>query len=79
MSQGYTRRLYQQNLGCDINRLGVKLGRLCIAADIPVTEVAAKFNVSRATVYNWFNGDTDPHKSLEDAIEDYLTEVTDRV
>tara|TARA_R110000787_G_scaffold36714_3_gene93533 strand:- start:8954 stop:9202 length:249 start_codon:yes stop_codon:yes gene_type:complete len=72
MSQGYTLRLQKRNLDEDVNRLGVRLGRHAIAAEIPVTEIAAKFNVSRATVYNWFNGDTDPHTSLEDEIAHYL-------
>ena len=72
MSQGYTLRLQKRNLDEDVNRLGVRLGRHAIAAEIPVTAIAERFSVSRATVYNWFNGDTDPHSSLEDAIEEYL-------
>ena len=36
--------------------LGVKLGMLCLDRDIPVTDVAEFFGVSRVTVYSWFRG-----------------------
>ena len=38
--------------------LGVKLGRICLDRDIPVTDVAEFFGVSRVTVYSWFRGKT---------------------
>jgi predicted transcriptional regulator len=38
--------------------LGVKLGMLCLDRDIPVTDVAEFFGVSRVTVYSWFRGKT---------------------
>ena len=38
--------------------LGVKLGTLCLDRDIPVTDVAEFFGVSRVTVYSWFRGKT---------------------
>jgi pyrroloquinoline quinone (PQQ) biosynthesis protein C len=36
--------------------LGVKLGRICVERDIPVTDVSEFFGVSRVTVYAWFRG-----------------------
>jgi predicted transcriptional regulator len=36
--------------------LGVKLGMICLDRDIPVTDVAEFFGVSRVTVYSWFRG-----------------------
>lgn len=39
--------------------LGVKLGKICVAKDIPVTDVAEYLNVSRQTVYSWFLGKHD--------------------
>jgi predicted transcriptional regulator len=38
--------------------LGVKLGMICLDRDIPVTDVAEFFGVSRVTVYSWFRGKT---------------------
>jgi hypothetical protein len=38
------------------NLLGVKLGLICVERDIPVTDVADFFGVSRVTVYAWFRG-----------------------
>jgi len=38
--------------------LGVKLGMICLDSDIPVTDVAEFFGVSRVTVYSWFRGKT---------------------
>jgi len=38
--------------------LGVKLCTLCLDRDIPVTDVAEFFGVSRVTVYSWFRGKT---------------------
>lgn len=40
----------------DPNRLGVKLGRLCVEANIPAAYVAKALDTSRTTVYAWFRG-----------------------
>ena len=40
----------------DSQLLGVQLGRVCINKDIPVSDVASFFGVSRMTVYSWFRG-----------------------
>ena len=40
----------------DPNRLGVRLGRLCVEANIPAAYVAKALDTSRTTVYAWFRG-----------------------
>lgn len=40
----------------DSQLLGVQLGRVCLNKDIPVSDVASFFGVSRMTVYSWFRG-----------------------
>lgn len=40
----------------DPQLLGVQLGRVCLNKDIPVSDVASFFGVSRMTVYSWFRG-----------------------
>lgn len=40
----------------DPTRLGVRLGRLCVEANLPAAYVAKALEVSRMTVYSWFRG-----------------------
>ena len=72
MSYGYTTRLNSLNKQADRTSLGVKLGRVCIKHDIPVSDVASQLGVSRQTVYNWFMGTHEPHSDLTSAIEKYI-------
>ncbi len=71
MSYGYSARLVDSNDEADGDMPGVRLGRLCIAQRIPATEVASRFNVSRATIYNWFCGRTKVKSELIDAVDAY--------
>ena len=70
--RGYSYRLVKANKAADSKHIGVKLGRYCIAADIPVAQIAEEFNVSRMTVYNWFMGIVNPHKTTATKIEKLL-------
>ena len=54
--RGYSFRLVRANQAADTKKIGVQLGRYCIAKDIPVAEIAEKFDVSRMTIYSWFTG-----------------------
>jgi hypothetical protein len=36
--------------------LGVRLGRLCVHANIPATYAAVALETTRTTVYSWFRG-----------------------
>ena len=40
----------------DNERLGVKLAKACVHADLPIIEVAKVFGVSRMTIHTWFRG-----------------------
>jgi hypothetical protein len=40
----------------DEERLGVQLAKACVNADLPITEVAKVFGVSRMTMHSWFRG-----------------------
>ena len=72
MSYGYSQNLVKANKQANVKSLGVALGRVCIAKDISVMDVAASFGVSRMTVYNWFKGDTVPHPLLATHIQRYI-------
>jgi hypothetical protein len=40
----------------DPARMGVRLGRLCVEANLPAAYVAKALGTSRTTVYAWFRG-----------------------
>jgi len=74
MSYGYTTRISSLNKEADQSLLGVRLGRVCIDYDVPVTEVASQLGVSRQTVYNWFTGVHEPNQELTELIEEIIAE-----
>ena len=72
MSYGYSARIVKLNDVADGTRLGVALGRVCIALDIPVSNIAEAIGVSKQTIYNWFIGAYEPHASCRGTVEDIL-------
>lgn len=58
MTKGYSTLTVQEVKEANQNLLGVKLGRICVERNIPVTDVSDYFGVSRVTVYSWFRGKT---------------------
>lgn len=38
------------------DRLGIRLARICVKANLPATLVAKALNTSSTTVYSWFRG-----------------------
>ena len=75
MSHGYSLRIRDLNAKADKRKLGVRLGRLCIKHDVPVSVVAQRMGVTRATVYNWFCGTSVPQASAVTLIEAYITSL----
>jgi transcriptional regulator with XRE-family HTH domain len=73
MPYGYSQSLVYANKQANIKSLGVALGRVCIRADISVSEVAGFFGVSRMTIYNWFKGDSVPYPCYAEVISEYIT------
>ena len=53
MPKGYSILLADQIKKADPTLLGVKLARVCLDKDIPVSDVADFFKVSRMTIYTW--------------------------
>jgi hypothetical protein len=74
MSQGYSLRLRDLNRRAPNKALGVRLGRVCIKHDVPVTVVAKRMGVTRQTVYNWFVGASNPQPALVTLVESYITQ-----
>lgn len=78
MSYGYSARIITANKRQDDSCLGVKLGRLCIALDIPVSEIARQAGVSRQTIYNWFTGSYDPRAGYKSVVESIIQNLDKR-
>jgi DNA-binding XRE family transcriptional regulator len=76
MSDGYSNRLVQLNNKADQSLLGVRLGRVCIEHDVPVSTVASELGVSRQTVYNWFCGVSTPRVrwTVQEFIDSYAAD-----
>jgi transcriptional regulator with XRE-family HTH domain len=73
--QGYTIRIAQGIKEADGNLMGVKLGRVCLAQDIPVSTVAEALGVTRQTIYYWFLGRSEPRGPACEAIEAYIANL----
>lgn len=56
MSRSYSHKILLHLHKADPTRLGVKLGRLCVEANLPAAYVAKALEVSRISLYNWFKG-----------------------
>lgn len=77
--RGYSARIIQANKTASTTHPGVKLGRLCIAKEIPVSHVAEFFGVTRMTVYKWFKGTEQPRKQHIEKIENTIDRFTEVV
>lgn len=71
--RGYSYKLVQAIRAADPKLVGVRLGLSCIESNIPVSEIAAAFKVSRMTVYSWFTGAAKPHPNKAALIEKFLS------
>jgi predicted DNA-binding protein YlxM (UPF0122 family) len=78
MSSGYSYRFAQAVNSADTNKLGVQLGNLCIKHDIPVSEVASHFGVTRTTVYNWFKGLTNVSLLQQEEVAKFIKKLMDK-
>jgi len=75
--RGYSLRIVRANEQADPSSIGVVLGKLCIRKEIPASDVATYFRVSRMTVYNWFSGASRPQKRLHDDIQQIIEKFSD--
>lgn len=73
--RGYSARVIKANREASTDNPGVRLGRFCIARDVPVQDVASYFGVSRVSIYAWFTGKASPrikHVQLIDKLLDKI-------
>jgi transcriptional regulator with XRE-family HTH domain len=73
---GYTQIVIQKNKEADDDKIGVRLGRICIAKNVPAQTVANYFGVSRAAIYTWFSGDKEPRDKRVQEIEGFIATLS---
>jgi hypothetical protein len=56
MARPYSEKLMISLSKGDPSRIGVQLGKICVKANLPSTYLAQAFDVSRASIHNWFRG-----------------------
>ena len=78
-NRGYSNKIANANRNADLSSAGVRLGRFCIAEDKRVSAIAKKFNVSKLTVYKWFDGSWIPNERHSALILEYLEKENEKV
>jgi DNA-binding transcriptional regulator YiaG len=76
MTYGYSQRIVERNRQASDRLIGVRLGRVCIEQQVPVSVVAREFKVTRQTVYNWFSGVSSPADTLRARMDVYLANLS---
>jgi hypothetical protein len=59
-NRGYSKKIILANLEASEESIGVQLGRWCIAKDVTVSEIARYLDVTRMSIYGWFDGTCTP-------------------
>ena len=57
MARPYSEVFLRELARADPERVGVRLGRVCIKANLPTLYVAKALNVSRFSIHKWFRGE----------------------
>lgn len=78
-NRGYSNKIANANRNADLSSAGVRLGRFCIAEDKRVSAIAKKFNVTKLTVYKWFDGSWIPNEKHSALILEYLEKENEKV
>tara|TARA_R110000824_G_scaffold164170_2_gene340304 strand:+ start:2630 stop:2875 length:246 start_codon:yes stop_codon:yes gene_type:complete len=78
-NRGYSNKLANANRNADFSSAGVKLGRFCIAEGKRVATIAEKFNVTKLTIYKWFDGGWIPNEKHTNQILKYLEREDEKV
>ena len=58
--RGYSTLFLRKIAEADPDLPVFQFASVCVSREIPITEIARRFGVTRATVYNWFTGRSEP-------------------
>jgi DNA-binding transcriptional regulator YdaS (Cro superfamily) len=56
--------------------LGVKLAKICVKLDIPISDVAEYIGVSNSTVHGWFVGKRDVSPKHSETVQKLITKLS---
>jgi len=56
MSRSYSDKFLLRLNNADEEKIGIKLAKICVAADFRIVWVADTFGVSKMCIHNWFKG-----------------------
>lgn len=76
--RGFDSLFLQKVEDADQTEVVMLLADACINKGIPMTDVAAMFGVTRATVYNWMTGRTVPHPRHRAVMPKIVSRLTKR-
>lgn len=65
MARPYSERFILDLNKADPEKIGTKLALVCVRANLPSTQVAKVFGVSRMSVHSWFRGQFVREKNYE--------------
>lgn len=65
MPRSYGEKFLRDLAEADLGSAGVRLGRLCVEANLPAVYVSRVMSVSRMTVYSWFRGRSVSERNLK--------------
>ena len=75
-TRGYSPAIVAAVKNASLDSVGVELGKLCVDKNIPVTDVASFFGVSRQAVYLWFKGLTKPASKHQEKMAKLVTKLS---
>ena len=65
MARPYSEKFVLNLHKADPEKIGTQLALACVKANLPTTQVAKTFGVSRMSVHNWFRGQYVREKNYE--------------
>lgn len=72
ISRGYSTLFIRKVDTADQGDLVRQYAHACIDRNLPITEVARRMAVTRATIYNWFTGKSSPRAHQQEKIRKAL-------
>ncbi len=76
--RGHSTLFINRVRSADLSKPVARLARACIKHNVPVVYIADDLGVTRATVYNWFAGTSEPRPQFLPRIEILTARLVER-
>lgn len=76
--RGHSTLFISRVRSAELSKTVARLARACIRYNVPVVSIADKLGVTRATVYNWLAGSSEPRPQFLPRIEELTALLTKR-